>query len=181
VPGGDVVVLAPQRAHPWIERRLDGLLAALGRVARAPSTTVLRLGGTAKQQESDIETALKRRAGVRGLFAIDGPGTLAAGTVIERLGLRKRGVRGGGFDLLPGDLSLVADGQLDFAVDQQPYAQGFVPVMQLFLARISQGTVIPSDTETSVLLRKADVKRFLETKSRFEGSSSRHEYPLRRV
>jgi hypothetical protein len=41
--------------------------------------------------------------------------------------------------------------------------------------------VVPSDTETSVLLRKADVKRFLDTKSRFEGSSSRHDYPLRRV
>jgi hypothetical protein len=49
------------------------------------------------------------------------------------------------------------------------------------LARISEGTVIPWDTETSVLLRSGDVKRFLDTKSRFEGSSSRHEYPLRRV
>jgi hypothetical protein len=55
-----------------------------------------------------------------------------------------------------------------------------VPVLQLFLARISEGTVIPWDTETSVLLRKADVKPLLDTKSRFEGSSSRHQYPLRR-
>jgi simple sugar transport system substrate-binding protein len=101
--------------------------------------------------------------------------------VIERLSLAAKGVRGGGFDLLPDDLALVADGHLDFAVDQQPYVQGFAPVLQLFLARISEGTVIPWDTETSVLLRKADVKRFLATKSRFEGSSSRHEYPLRRV
>jgi len=53
--------------------------------------------------------------------------------------------------------------------------------MQLFLARISEGTVLPWDTETSVLLRKPDVATFLATKSRFEGSSSRHEYPLRRA
>ena len=32
-----------------------------------------------------------------------------------------------------------------------------------------------------MLLRKADVQPFLATKSRFEGSSSRHEYPLRRA
>jgi len=32
-----------------------------------------------------------------------------------------------------------------------------------------------------VLLRRADVTTFLGTKSRFEGSSSRHEYPLRRA
>ena len=82
---------------------------------------------------------------------------------------------------MPGDLELVSDGYLDFAVDQQPYVQGFAPVLQLFLARISEGTVLPWDTETSVLLRQADVKTFLATKSRFEGSSSRHEYPLRRA
>jgi simple sugar transport system substrate-binding protein len=118
---------------------------------------------------------------VRGLFAVDGAGTLAVGRAIEHLGLQQKGVAGGGYDLLPGDLELVANGTLDFVVDQQPYVQGFAPVLQLFLARISQNTVIPWDTETSVLLRKADVKAFLETKSRFEGSSSRHEYPLRRA
>ena len=72
-------------------------------------------------------------------------------------------------------------GQLDFVVDQQPYVQGFAPVMQLFLARISQGVVVPWDTETSVLLRRSDVRMFLATKSRFEGSSSRQAYPLRRA
>jgi len=53
--------------------------------------------------------------------------------------------------------------------------------MELFLARISEGTVTPSGGETSILLRKADVQPFVATKSRFEGSSSRHEYPLRRA
>jgi simple sugar transport system substrate-binding protein len=105
-------------------------------------------------------------------------GTLALGNV---LGRGRRRVHSGGFDLLPNDLELVAGGQLDFVVDQQPYVQGFTPVLQLFLARISEGTVKPWDTETSVLLRKADVKALLETRSRFEGSSSRHEFPLRRA
>lgn len=181
VPGKSVVLLAPARPRLWIERRLDGIVDSLARARQAPSATVVRLAGTAKEQESAIEAMVRRRQGLRGLFAVDGTGTLAAGSVIERLGLAAKGVRGGGFDLLPDDLALVADGHLDFAVDQQPYVQGFAPVLQLFLARISEGTVIPWDTETSVLLRKADVKRFLATKSRFEGSSSRHEYPLRRV
>ena len=57
---------------------------------------------------------------------------------------------------------------LDFVVDQQPYVQGFSPVMQLFLARISAGDGDPWDTETSVLLRKADV-----------ADVPRHEEPLR--
>jgi hypothetical protein len=54
-------------------------------------------------------------------------------------------------------------------------------VLQLFLARISEGTVAPWNTETSIVLRKADVERLVATKSRFEGSTSRHEYPLRRA
>jgi simple sugar transport system substrate-binding protein len=118
---------------------------------------------------------------VRGLFAVDGTGTLAVGTTIKKLGLRSKGIHGGGYDLLPVDFDLVADGHLDFVVDQQPYVQGFIPVIQLFLARISEGIVSPSDAETSILLRRADVQTFLATKSRFEGSSSRHDYPLRRV
>jgi simple sugar transport system substrate-binding protein len=177
---GDIVLLAPERARPWIERRLDGISAALARAPEAPAPTVVRLSGTHGQLETKIESIVRARPKLRGLFAIDGPSTLAAGNVIERLGLRAKGVHGGGFDLLPGDLELVGEGQLDFAVDQQPYLQGFVSVLQLFLARISEGTVIPWDTETSVLLRKADVKPFLDTKSRFEGSSSRHDYPLHR-
>jgi simple sugar transport system substrate-binding protein len=180
-PRGAVAVFAPDRARPWIERRLDGITAALARAPRPPSATVVRVRGTPGEQEAKVESFVRARPRLRGLFAIDGPSTLAVGTVIERLGLQAKGMLGGGFDLLPVDLELVGEGHLDFAVDQQRYVQGFAAVLQLFLARISEGVVNPSDTETSVLLRKADVKRFLDTKSRFEGSSSRHDYPLRRV
>jgi simple sugar transport system substrate-binding protein len=103
---------------------------------------------------------------------------VALGNVLKRLG---RTLPAGGFDLLPNDLALVDGGQIAFVVDQQPYVQGFAPVLQLFLARISEGTVAPWNTETSIVLRKAEVERLVATKSRFEGSTSRHEYPLRRA
>jgi simple sugar transport system substrate-binding protein len=38
-----------------------------------------------------------------------------------------------GFDLSPGIVDLIADGYIDCAIDQQPYAQGFYPVVQLTL------------------------------------------------
>jgi simple sugar transport system substrate-binding protein len=142
---------------------------------------VVRLSSDVRKQQDAVEKAYARERNVRGLFAVDGPGTLACGQAISHLGLRAKGVKGGGYDLLPDDLELVANGTLDFDVDQQPYVQGFAPVLQLFLARISQGVIVPWDTETSVLLRRADVRAFLATKSRFEGSSSRQAYPLRRA
>ena len=182
VPGKQVLLFAPDRAEVSTERRLQGVKAGLAAAAKAPSATVVRLAaGSLRSQEAAVEAAVAKRPGARGLFAVDGASTLAAGTTIKRLGLGAKGVHGGGYDLLPGDLDLVADGQLDFVVDQQPYVQGFTPVVQLFLARISEGTVVPWDTETSVLLRRPDVQAFLATKSRFEGSSSRHEFPLRRA
>jgi simple sugar transport system substrate-binding protein len=179
-PRSDVALLAPEGAKSWTERRLQGIIAGLARAPKSPAATVVRLSGDLRRQQSTIEKTLDGRPRIHGLFAVDGPGTTAAGAVIKRRGLRAKGFRGGGYDLLPGDLALVADGYLDFVVDQQPYVQGFASVMQLFLAKISEGTILPWDTETSVLLRKADVRTFLATKSRFEGSSSRHEYPLRR-
>lgn len=178
VPLGQVVVFAPAESHVLTQRRLEGVLGALARLAKAPSATTVRLGGDLRQQQQKVEATLADRPRVRGAFAVDGPGTLAVGRALKKR--RGRAIRGGGYDLLPGDLQLVADGVLEFVVDQQPYVQGFAPVMQLFLARISQGTVVPWDTETSILLRKADVQALIRTKSRFEGSSSRHAYPLRR-
>ena len=180
VSQGTVILFAPSPSNSWAERRLKGVFAALAAAPKAPAATVVRLSGDAHKQQGAVEAAYKEQKGIRGIFAVDGAGTLACGQTISRLGLRPRGVKGGGYDLLPDDLALVADGSLDFVVDQQPYVQGFAPVVQLFLARISQGTVIPWDTETSVLLRRDDVKTFLATKSRFEGSSSLQAYPLRR-
>jgi len=177
-PLGEVVIFAPAESHTLTERRLEGVLGGLARLAKAPSATTVRLGGDLRQQQRKVESTLAGRPRTRGLFAVDGLGTLAVGRALARRG--GSAVSGGGYDLLPNDLKLVADGTLAFVVDQQPYVQGFTPVLQLFLARISEGTVVPWDTETSIMLRKADVQEFIRTKSRFEGSSSRHEYPLRR-
>jgi len=179
VPKGSVVLFAPDKAPKWLERRLQGVFAGLAGSSKSPAATVVRLSGDVKKQQVMVEDAYKHQRKAGGLFAVDGTGTLACGNAIKHLGLRGK-VKGGGYDLLPDDLSLVADGTLEFVVDQQSYVQGFAPVLQLFLARISEGTVLPWDTETSVMLRRADVGPFLATKSRFEGSSSRHEYPLRR-
>jgi simple sugar transport system substrate-binding protein len=184
VSRGRVLIFAPLRSDdsPAAERRLKGLQAALARAADQREATVVRLKpGSARSRQEAVESVVARFPAVRGLFAVDGAGTLAVGSAIESLGLSAKGVRGGGYDLLPGDLDLVTDGQLDFVIDQQPYVQGFTPVLQLFLTKVSEGTVLLWDTETSVLLRAADVQRFVATKSRFEGSSSRHDYPLRRA
>jgi simple sugar transport system substrate-binding protein len=84
-----------------------------------------------------------------------------------------------GYDLLPGTLDLIQKGFLDFTIDQQPYLQGFQPVIQLFLYKLSGGLQAPSETNTGLLfVTKANVKPYLTTKTRFEGSSSAQKYPV---
>jgi len=106
-----------------------------------------------------------------------------AASEVERRGLGRRvrrGVRAGGYDLLPRTLRSVADGRLDFTIDQQPYLQGFLPIQQLFLVRYSGGLVGPADTNTGLnFVTRDNVGRYLTTKSRFEGSSSREQYPVK--
>ena len=69
--------------------------------------------------------------------------------------------------------------QLDFTIDQQPYLQGWLPVLQLFFYRYSSGLVAPSNTNTGILfVTKGNVKPYLSTKTRYEGSSSAQKYPV---
>ena len=68
------------------------------------------------------------------------------------------------YDLLTPTLQLIQQGHLDFTIDQQPYLQGFYPVLQLFFYKLSGGLVAPSDTNTGLLfVTKANVKPYLST------------------
>ena len=87
--------------------------------------------------------------------------------------LREKGIRAGGFDLLPTTLDAISNGDLDFTIDQQPYLQGFYTVMVLFVYKISGGLSGLSDINTGLkFVTKASVDPYLSTQSRFEGSSN---------
>jgi simple sugar transport system substrate-binding protein len=51
-----------------------------------------------------------------------------------------------GFDVVPVVLDRMREGYVQVTVDQQPYMQGFMPVMQIYLAKIAGLT--PSDIDT---------------------------------
>ena len=94
-PRSNVLLFAPERAQVWTERRLQGLIAGLAG-AKAPAAIVVRLSGDVRSQQSAVEKAYQGQRGLRGLFAVDGTGTVAVGRAIERLGLRAKGVRAAG-------------------------------------------------------------------------------------
>jgi simple sugar transport system substrate-binding protein len=113
------------------------------------------------------------------MFAVDAGSTQGVADVMRKHRLRARGVRAGGYDLLPRTLRAIDDGHLDFTIDQQPYLQGFLPVFQLFMVKYSSGLVAPSDTNTGLFfVTRRNVRPFITTTTRYEGSSSVSEYPV---
>ena len=124
-----------------------------------------------------IDAYVQGHPDVKGLFAVDAGSTQGIAQTMQKRGLQAKGVKGGGYDLLPITLQLIKSGDLDFTIDQQPYLQGFQPVIQLFLYKISGGLMAPSNTNTGLLfVTLGNVDPYLQTKSRYEGSDKAQKY-----
>jgi simple sugar transport system substrate-binding protein len=107
------------------------------------------------------------------MFAVDAGSTQGVAQTIQKYKLRDKGVKGGGYDLLPIITKLLAADQIDFTIDQQPYLQGFLPVLQLYMYKASGTLSGIADVNTGLkFLDKDTVVPYNTTKSRYEGSSS---------
>jgi simple sugar transport system substrate-binding protein len=179
VKSGDVYLFIATPRQQNIQPRIDGALDAIRDSGRPIRAHVVASGVDVDTERKRIETTVKEHAGLRGLFAVDAGSTAGVAQVMREHGLHSRGVKSGGYDLLPTTLRAIHDGHMDFTIDQQPYLQGFQPVIQLFLHRYSGGLVVPADTNTGLnFVTRRNVARYLTTKTRFEGSSSRDKYPI---
>jgi simple sugar transport system substrate-binding protein len=182
VERGDVYIFIATPRQQNIQPRIDGALDAIRDSGRPVVAHVVASGVEVSGERTKIEATYKAHKGLRGLFAVDAGSTAGVAAVMRKYRLHARGVRAGGYDLLPTTLQAIHDRDLDFAIDQQPYLQGFLPVLQLFLDRYSSGLVAPADTNTGLnFVTRESVSRYLTTKSRFEGSSSREQYPVGRT
>jgi simple sugar transport system substrate-binding protein len=178
VPRGDVALFIATPGALNIQPRIDGALAAIKASGKPVKATAVATSPDLAQELSMIDAYYQGHRNLRGMFAVDAGDTQGVGQVIQKYRLQGR-VRGGGYDLLPGTLRLIQSGHLDFTIDQQPYLQGFYPVIQLFMAKLSGGLVAPSDTNTGLLfVTRQNVRPYLTTKTRYHGSSSKQKYPV---
>jgi simple sugar transport system substrate-binding protein len=178
VPSGDVAIFIATPGALNIQPRIDGALAAIKQSGKPVKAKAVATNADASVQIGMIDSYWLGHKNLKGMFAVDATDTQAVGQIIQKYKLKGK-VKGGGYDLLPGTLRLIQSGNLDFTIDQQPYLQGFYPVVQLFLSKLSGGLVAPSDTNTGLLfVTKDNVKPYLTTKTRYHGSSSKHKYPV---
>jgi len=168
---GDVFLFIATPGQQNIQPRVDGALDAIRDSGSPIRAHVVASGVAVGDERKKIEASVKAHKDLHGLFAVDAGSTAGVAEVMRKFALHERGVCAGGYDLLPATLRAIHDRDLDFTIDQQPYLQGFLPVLQLFLDRYSSGLVVPADTNTGLnFVTRANVARYLTTKSRFEGS-----------
>jgi simple sugar transport system substrate-binding protein len=86
--------------------------------------------------------------------------------------LAKGGAVVAGFDLFPQTLDFIKKGDVAFTTDQQAYLQGFLPVQQMYLYKLSGGLVGPANSDTSqAYVTKDNVDAYVG-QTRFEGRST---------
>jgi simple sugar transport system substrate-binding protein len=173
VGSGPVVGFIATPGQGNIQPRIDGAKQAIKDSGAAIQFTQIATGAKVEDELSAIEAYYLGHKDVKGMYAVDAGSTQGTGQIMQKYGLAAKGVHAGGYDLLPTTLQLVKSGDLDFTIDQQPYLQGFYPVVLLFLYKLSGGLSGPAEMNTGLLfVTKSTVDPYMATKSRFEGSSS---------
>ena len=77
-----------------------------------------------------VEDALKTHPEIVAILATGQADTEGSGLAAKKLG-KKLPI--GGFDMSPAILTMIKDGEIKVTTDQQPYVQGYYPVVQLVL------------------------------------------------
>jgi simple sugar transport system substrate-binding protein len=173
VPSGDVALFIATPGSLNIQPRIDGAIDSIKKSGKPVKYHTVATGAAVPKELSTIDAYWQGHQNTKGMFAVDGGSTASVAQVMKKYSLRGKGVKAGGYDLDPKTQALLAAGQIDFTIDQQPYLQGFLPVLELYLIKASGTLTGPADVNTGLkFLDKTTVGPYNTTKSRYEGSST---------
>src|SRR5215216_936568 len=174
VGSGDVALFIATPGSLNIQPRIDGAIDSIKKSGGSITQHTIATGAEVPKELSTIDSYWVSHKDTKGMFAVDAGSTQSVAQVIKKYNLRNQGVKGGGYDLLDPTIQLLAAGQIDFTIDQQPYLQGFLPVMELFMYNASDTLTGLADVNTGLkFLDKKTVVPYNTTKSRYEGSASK--------
>ncbi len=174
VDSGEVAAFIATPGQLNIQPRIDGARQAFRDSGKPVTCTPVATNADVTQGLSIIDAYVQGHPGLAGLLAVDAGSTQSVGQTVAKYRLRDRGLKvAGGFDLVPETLAAVKNGDLDYTIDQQPYLQGFLPVLALYLYRLTGGLLFPTQTNTGLLFVTRDnVDPYQSTKTRYQGSDT---------
>src|SRR5258708_19840108 len=141
---GDVVIVIATPGTGNIQPRFDGAASIL--TPKGFKVHSIATGAATSGEEAAENAYILGHKSLKGAFAVDAGSTQFLGPVLAKNSLAGK-IPAGGFDLTPGTLAAIKAGQLDFTIDQNPYLQGFIPTLYLYLYNLSGGLVAPPDTD----------------------------------
>ena len=173
VKEGDVVIFTANAGSANLQPRLEGAEKAIKESGAPIKLSTIVTGSLESGQKTAIEAYWTGHPTTKGMYAVDGGDTAELAGVMQKLGLAAKGVKAGGFDLTEKTQKLLHEGYIEFTIDQQPYLQGFMPIVQLFLWQVSGSLSGPSEVDTGLkFIDKQTVTPYVNSKSRYEGTSS---------
>jgi simple sugar transport system substrate-binding protein len=170
-----VVIFIETPGQGNIQPRYDGaasVLTPLGYTVAEIETTTVPATILANEK-----AYLLAHRNVAGAFAVDSTSTSYLAQALAETGMSH--LPNGGFDTVPQTLTNINAGTTEFTIYQDPYLQGFLPTLYMYLFNISGGTLPPSDTDTGLsFITKANLAEF-NLASRYQGSTTADKYLAR--
>jgi len=163
-----LLALIPNNAHILMTMHDEGVSALEDRLRGEQMIlkkkdirwTVLVTGNDSVQGAEIVAKALKEHPDIRIILGTGQSDTEAAGRAIEQY-FPNQGYWSAGFDLSGETLRLIQQGHIRCTIDQQPYIQGFYPVIQLTLY-LRYG-LVPSDIDAgAAIIDRTNVEQVIE-------------------
>lgn len=173
VKSGDVALFIATPGSANLQPRIEGAEAAI-KASGAPITIhTVATGAAVPNELNTIDAYWVGHPSTKGMYAVDGGSTESLAKVMQKYGLAAKGIKAGGFDLTENTQKLLHEGNIEFTIDQQPYQQGFIPVLQLFFWQVSGTLSGITETDTGLkFLNKETVTPYVNSKTRYEGTST---------
>ncbi|GEM46273.1 sugar ABC transporter substrate-binding protein [Deinococcus cellulosilyticus] len=133
------VCINHEAGNGGLEQRCKGFQDGLG-----SKVSILNVKTDFTEARNAISNYLQRNKNVDGMLALGPVGAEPMLQAVEQGKLRNQ-LKLGTFDLSPTVLGALDKNQMDFAIDQQQYLQGYLPVVTLSLFK-KYGTLVANDT-----------------------------------
>ena len=169
--GGKIVIFVPVVGTGNTQPRYDGAVSVLGSNYQVQEEAT---GATESVEPAAMKAYLNaNKSSLKGAFAVDSGDTEFLGAQLKALGMK---IPAGGFDTTGQTVPNVQDGTLAFTIYQDPYLQGFLPVLYMYLYNLSGGVLAPPDTDTGLsVVTKVNVEPYVAD-SRYQGSTTAEKY-----
>jgi len=177
VGSGDVPIFIGAPGQLNLQPRIDGALQSIKASGKPINAKQVQSDVDPNKAQTAIDAYYNGHKSIKGMFAVDATSTSGIANVMKKYALHGKGIHAGGYDLLDNTIAKIDSGDVDFTLDQASYWQGFIPVMYLYMYKLSGSLLNPPETNTGIkFVTKDNVKPYITTKTRFEGSSKDQKY-----